>query len=387
MAKLINYLTIKSRKYIWKSLIHYKYPAKELLFSKPVAIFGAATMGKTFLKEMISAGMHVSYFVDNNTSLHGKVINKVPVISLSEAKKILRLNPIVVASLSHETEIYTNLFTEGFQSVFPLVYLNMLYPNVFISPEYNNIFESIFYRNNYIKIRIAMDLLKDQESKDVFLKLILFRLTFEKEYLHNANARTSPYHCDNLFKFKENEIFADGGAYTGDSIEDFLKTTHGKYSSIYSFEPDHNNYMSLEDYCRKTKAKNITLVRQGMYNKTGKIQFNGNGNVDSRIINKSNRAVHNANVNTIRTTTIDDYFRNKEKPTLIKMDIEGVEKEALIGASSIIRRYRPKLMISVYHHAEDLWNLPILINKLNPTYRLYLRHFTDEITDTLCYAC
>jgi hypothetical protein len=68
------------------------------------------------------------------------------------------------------------------------------------------------------------------------------------------------------------------------------------------------------------------------------------------------------------------------------MDIEGAEEEALRGAEGLLRADAPKLAISVYHRAADLWRLPLLIKGLQKHYRLYLRHYSSEIVDTVCYA-
>ena len=56
------------------------------------------------------------------------------------------------------------------------------------------------------------------------------------------------------------------------------------------------------------------------------------------------------------------------------MDVEGAEREAIWGASRTISRFGPMLMISLYHRNEDIFELPILISRLNPKYKLYIRH-------------
>ena len=56
-------------------------------------------------------------------------------------------------------------------------------------------------------------------------------------------------------------------------------------------------------------------------------------------------------------------------PTLIKMDIEGSEIEALNGCQKMIASVKPDLAVSVYHAPDHLWKIPLLINKLNPGYR------------------
>ena len=82
---------------------------------------------------------------------------------------------------------------------------------------------------------------------------------------------------------------------------------------------------------------------------------------------------------------LDDVIR--EKVTFIKMDIEGEELEALKGGAEIIKNYKPKLAISVYHKLEDLVEIPRFIMNLDSTYKLYLRHYWNcSGTDTILFA-
>ena len=50
------------------------------------------------------------------------------------------------------------------------------------------------------------------------------------------------------------------------------------------------------------------------------------------------------------------------------MDVEGAEREALWGACQTIARYNPRLMVALYHRNEDLFELPLLVHKLNSKY-------------------
>lgn len=67
------------------------------------------------------------------------------------------------------------------------------------------------------------------------------------------------------------------------------------------------------------------------------------------------------------------------------MDIEGLEYKALIGSSNIIKNYKPKLAIAVYHHAEDFRRIPEFLLKINPDYKVYLRHYTQGWSETIMY--
>ena len=72
----------------------------------------------------------------------------------------------------------------------------------------------------------------------------------------------------------------------------------------------------------------------------------------------------------------------KEKIDLIKMDIEGCEERALMGAIGHIKNDTPILLISVYHNHNDLWKLPKLIYSVNDNYQFFLRYFGNRYYPT-----
>lgn len=88
----------------------------------------------------------------------------------------------------------------------------------------------------------------------------------------------------------------------------------------------------------------------------------------------------------IETIVLDEFLRG-ERVTFIKMDIEGAELDALRGASQIIKEQKPKLAISVYHRDDDIVAIPKLLTGLRPDYKLYLRHYSLLLNETVLYAC
>ncbi|HEX4565633.1 MAG TPA: FkbM family methyltransferase, partial [Vicinamibacterales bacterium] len=76
------------------------------------------------------------------------------------------------------------------------------------------------------------------------------------------------------------------------------------------------------------------------------------------------------------------------RPTLIKMDIEGSEIEALLGARASIAANRPSLAICVYHRPDHLWRVPLLLSSWRELdgYRYYLRAHAFDGFDTVLYA-
>ena len=90
---------------------------------------------------------------------------------------------------------------------------------------------------------------------------------------------------------------------------------------------------------------------------------------------------------TVSTITLDEFLTDqKRKVSFIKMDIEGEERNALIGAKRTIKENKPKLAISVYHKYDDIFEIPRLIMEFRNDYKFYLRHYSMVEWDTVLYA-
>jgi FkbM family methyltransferase len=89
-----------------------------------------------------------------------------------------------------------------------------------------------------------------------------------------------------------------------------------------------------------------------------------------------------------KTITIDDVVAEKDLPNVdfIKMDIEGAELNALKGAEQTIRRFHPKLAISLYHRLSDFETIPRYIDSLGLSYKYYLDHHTIYENETVLFA-
>ena len=81
-----------------------------------------------------------------------------------------------------------------------------------------------------------------------------------------------------------------------------------------------------------------------------------------------------------------DHLLQGERVSFIKMDLEGSEYNALLGARETITKFAPKLAISVYHKKEDIWELPALILQMNEAYQFYFGHYSTAAAETVLYA-
>jgi FkbM family methyltransferase len=152
------------------------------------------------------------------------------------------------------------------------------------------------------------------------------------------------------------EVYIDGGAYTGDTAEEFIKASGGGYAHVYSFEPDPDNYKIAAR--NLAKYEHVDLIQRGLWSKETELQFKTADNIvtgiGSAIVPSQ---AQDPKIISVPVTSLDAFFGGRpdcELPTLIKLDVEGAEKEALLGAAQIIRKTKPKLIICAYHKPEDI---------------------------------
>lgn len=172
------------------------------------------------------------------------------------------------------------------------------------------------------------------------------------------------------------EIFVDAGCYDGENSRMFVKWAGNVRKTIYAFEPDQNNFQKCQDVLEELDGISYQLIPKGLWSSDGVLDFCANANEGSRFCTGGGADIPVTSLDTI----IDG------KVTFIKMDIEGAEYEALRGAKDLIRRYKPRLAISIYHKAEDIWELPELILSFCADYTFYLRHYSLSGEETVLYA-
>jgi len=234
----------------------------------------------------------------------------------------------------------------------------------------------VFFRRNRKRVNAVASSLADEISKEVYLGLIKSR-----SGLNNYEKFTTSqiqYFENDFFTYNENEFFIDCGAYTGDSIEKFIRFVPD-YKGIISFEPIHTFFNVLkEKYDNNPK---IQLINKGVWDKVEKFSFLEDG-VASHISDSQGKE----NDSTIEVIPIDS-LNIQEKVTFIKMDVEGAELNALKGVSQTILRDKPKLAICIYHSNYDMIQIAEYIHTLCPQYKLYVRHHSDKLWDTILYGC
>lgn len=143
-------------------------------------------------------------------------------------------------------------------------------------------------------------------------------------------------------------LVIDGGANIGDHMMTYSHLV-GKHGRVFGFECNSEAHACLE-YNTKHMLENWLISDLALWSKHGKeLRFVTDPNVGA------SHVTTNLSDHKVRTTTIDyvcaqlNQSETGEPRTvsLIKLDIEGAEMEALHGAAETIEKYRPVLLLEV----------------------------------------
>ena len=130
---------------------------------------------------------------------------------------------------------------------------------------------------------------------------------------------------------------------------------------------------------REFNRNNIHVTNKGLWSEKSFLRFDLQNSGSSNINNAGNVGIEVIDVDTFVNsvnTGID----------LIKLDIEGAERQAINGSKTTIAFYQPDLQICVYHRPEDLWDIILQIYEINPYYKFYLGHHSRSLIETVLYA-
>lgn len=254
---------------------------------------------------------------------------------------------------------------------------------VYGAGEYDTVKMGELQKVNDSKIKYVMEHLGDRKSKETYKNLLNYRITNDRTMIEEVyeNSHKQYFPVQEFLNHCENEVFIDAGGFDGGTTIDFLEWSNYQYKKVYILEADDTMYDICCEVVNINKLSNVEVIKKAAYSCEKQLYFdNSNFASGSGKIVEENE---NNNGGWVEAVSIDNLL---EEATFIKMDIEGAEKEALIGAEATIRKCHPKLAISVYHKEDDLWEIPYYLMKKYPFYKFYLRQYTPITVETVLYA-
>lgn len=334
--------------------------------AKNIYIFGAGVAGKLIRKNLMRFHIPVYRFVDNSPKKVGTVVESTPVISFQELVKSDEPKTIIIGTVAYHDEIVKQCL-EGGIPLSDICFADFLhYENKEITRSY--------FLGNIDAISDIYDHCADNASKELFITNLLYQFTRDRlNYYGRMSPLSQQYYEPEIMHLSDHEVYFDCGAKDGDTALAFRQACNGTYKKIIAFEPDKANFSLLKE--NTCNLPNVVCVNAGVGETEAVLAFNGNvgGHSSFQETGKS----------FARIMPLDQYIN--EKPTLIKMDIEGFELSALMGAQMILRQHRPKLAICVYHKPCDIVELPKYVLEQRNDYRVYFRLYRNFGHDLVCY--
>ncbi len=229
----------------------------------------------------------------------------------------------------------------------------------------HELFNEAFYLDNIEKIKAARELFADELSKRTYDDIINYRLSGKIEYLKDHTVGIGSVMKEILHPQKY--IYTvDLGAYVGDTAVSLLDHAPN-ISKIIALEPDSKNFTKLSIAAALNGKIEPHLF--AAWNKRDILLFTKGG---GRAIKQSDGG------KTVEIAAAPaDSFLDGRIPDFIKVDVEGAEREALSGCAESIKNHSPELQVAAYHKSRDIFELPLLIHKMNSGYKLYLRRFSS----------
>lgn len=198
-----------------------------------------------------------------------------------------------------------------------------------------------------------------------------------------------PYFSEFDFFNRLSEIYIDAGAYVGDTVERFLFSVNGVFDSVHAFEPVQSSFSAMERRIRRLKREwNLTrgkfhLNRVALSDCSGSVSLEHSSfKTQSSLMKVGKGSLEKRTI--VPTVDLDSYL-DGAPCTLIKVDVEGSERDLLRGASKTIVRHCPRIALSAYHFPSDVFELPRLVRSITDQYEVTLRHHSSQMLETVFY--
>lgn len=348
---------------------------KEYMEKDVVILKGCGIAAYWYMKFLRANNVAVSYIVDKNMEKQGQLFCDVPIVSSQWLAENVDINKskIIIATPKYREEVYSELRIEfGEKARIYSFEAEIYYSFLHDIPAFRQ-----YIYNNYDKIEYLEERLEDKKSVETLWAFLQGRISANQDYFVSV-MEENQYFPEGIIDLGENETIVELGSNDGKTLLSMLNKVKRQYNKIFCFEPDRECVKTLKKIINEENG-NIVLVEKGVWSESKKLGFVSDAEHGASKIAEVDVADY-----CIDVVAIDDVIN--EKITYLKMDIEGVELNALKGAEKIIRGSRPKLAICVYHNQEDMLDIVEWIDSLDLDYKLYLRHHNWGATETVLYA-
>lgn len=336
---------------------------------KAIVLYGMGNGADKILSVCEARGISVAEVFASDGFVRGQIFHGKRVLSWSETKERYGACNLIVL-LSFGTSRPEVLETIGRVASEAELYA----PDV---PAFGEgVIDASFLETHKEELEATRALLGDGESLRIFDRVLEYKRTGRIEPLLDAVSDPDTV-MGTIVCPEKVHTYVDLGAYTGDTVRDLLERSKGNTETVYALEPDPRNFKKLSAYAETETRACVHPFCLGAWSRRETLCFDGSGNRNASVsVNRSSVLDDRAKrVSVIEGEAIDNLLGNIDVD-YIKYDVEGAEREAILGSVNTICRSHPTLLVSLYHRNEDIFSLPLLLHELFPTYKgFYLRRF------------
>ena len=350
--------------------------------SQPILLYGAGNLGKKLHACLVQNGIQLLGFIDRNAE---RCTAPAPVF-LPDAEELrpYRDAVVILAGLFGRTQdaaIRKTLQKIGFTHIYALheIDWNAIESRTFLSHMFIGSYDPADLPRDEQQIRAAYELFSSAEERAFFLAALTAYHAHDVTRFPLPLPIEGQYLAADVPEQMDYRRLIDCGAYDGDTLRSILQS--GREIEAYAaFEPQGDLCAGIQTYIREqTEIREAHILPLGVSDCYEQLRFTET--TDGRSAAK----VDSAGAAVLPCAPLDGVLRGF-RPTMIKMDIEGMEPRALAGAAEMIRQHRPQLAICVYHDISHLWSIPLQIKEFYEGYRLYIRNYQFMGLETVVYA-
>ncbi len=350
--------------------------------SQSILLYGAGNLGKKLHACLVQNGIQPLGFIDRNAK---RCTVPAPAF-LPDAGELrpYRDAVVILAGLFGRTQdaaIRKTLQKIGFTHIYALheIDWNAIESRTFLSHMFIGSYDPADLPRDEQQIRAAYELFSTEEERDFFLAALTAYHAHDVTRFPLPLSLEGQYLAADVPEQMDYRRLIDCGAYDGDTLRSILQS--GREIEAYAaFEPQGDLCAGIQTYIReRTEIREAHILPLGVSDCYEQLRFTET--TDGRSAAK----VDPAGAAVLPCAPLDGVLRGF-RPTMIKMDIEGMEPRALAGAAEMIRQHRPQLAICIYHDISHLWSIPLQIKELYESYRLYIRNYQFMGLETVVYA-
>ena len=341
---------------------------------RPIVLYGMGDGADKILRVCKRYDIRIADFFASDDFVRGQCFHDRRVLTFSEILSKYDDFTVVIGFSTARKEVLERLYflDSRFDVVVPDV---PLYGDEVFTLEYLKEHTEEFTR--------AYELLADEQSRLVYRSVLFSKLTGRLFFMQQAASENSD--IQDLLRLRDVRFYADLGAYRGDTVQQMQRCAPD-LSRVWAFEPDEKNYKKLEEFAARQKIE-IHTYPLAAWSGSAELYFEASGNRNAHAVGEEScTGGRRRRITRIKAGSLDDILQG-ERVDFIKYDVEGAEKEAILGSERTLSLWRPRLLVSVYHRVCDLFALPLLIHRICPTYRLMLRKSMCVPAWEVCLLC